>query len=29
MTTLWFLVLTIVNQINWWLVPCDWSRPYR
>lgn len=24
-----YLLATIVNVINWRLVPCDWSRPYR
>lgn len=24
---LW-LPMVALNQLNWWLVPCDWSRPY-
>ena len=28
MSTAWFLLFTVVNRINWWLVPCEWSRPY-
>jgi hypothetical protein len=25
----WFLVLTAINALNWRIVPCEWSRPYR
>jgi hypothetical protein len=24
----WFLLLTVVNQLNWRFFACEWSRPY-
>lgn len=23
-----FIVWTVLNRLEWWLIPCEWSRPY-